>query len=111
VTTHVRTDPLRQAVSKVLANDNCSGCGACALISDRITMSLSNQGYLRPELAAAAQDGRDPKATASFQGSSPWRPPSLAQYCGSAAAPPQFWLLRFFLGGVGKRRGDPFCRQ
>jgi coenzyme F420 hydrogenase subunit beta len=66
VTTHVRTDPLRQAVSKVLANDNCSGCGACALISDRITMSLSNQGYLRPELAAAAQDGRDPKATASL---------------------------------------------
>ncbi len=47
----MRTDPLRRAVDQVLGNDNCSGCGGCALVSDRITIGLSENSYMRPTLA------------------------------------------------------------
>lgn len=45
------TDPLQRAVAKVLNNDNCSGCGGCALVSERITIKLSQDSYMRPTLA------------------------------------------------------------
>jgi coenzyme F420 hydrogenase subunit beta len=64
--TNKKEDSLPQAVSKVLSNDNCSGCGACALISDRITMVLSEEGYLRPEFADAPRERRDTSAAASL---------------------------------------------
>ncbi|WP_082521223.1 Coenzyme F420 hydrogenase/dehydrogenase, beta subunit C-terminal domain [Rhodococcus sp. Leaf278] len=37
---------------QVLRNDNCSGCGGCALVSDRITIGLAEDSYMRPALAA-----------------------------------------------------------
>ncbi|MET4137448.1 Coenzyme F420 hydrogenase/dehydrogenase, beta subunit C-terminal domain [Pseudarthrobacter sp. PvP090] len=61
-----KEDSLLRAVSKVLSNDNCSGCGACALISDRISMVLSEEGYLRPEFANAPGDVPDTSPAASL---------------------------------------------
>lgn len=61
-----KKDPLLQAVSRVLANDNCSGCGACALISERINMNLSDEGYLRPEFAEAPEDTPVNRAAAAL---------------------------------------------
>jgi coenzyme F420 hydrogenase subunit beta len=42
------SDKFQRAVEKVVENDNCSGCGACALISPRVSMNLSPKGYMRP---------------------------------------------------------------
>lgn len=42
------TDHLARAVQQVVANDNCSGCGGCALIDKRISMTLSAEGFDRP---------------------------------------------------------------
>jgi coenzyme F420 hydrogenase subunit beta len=66
VTKHSKKDPLLQAVSKVLVNDNCSGCGACALISERISMDLSEEGYLRPEFSPSAGVGPESRAAAAL---------------------------------------------
>lgn len=39
---------LREAVERVVAADNCSGCGLCAALTDQIEMRLDSGGYLRP---------------------------------------------------------------
>ena len=41
-------DHLAAAVRRVVSSDNCSGCGGCALIDKRISMSLSAEGFDRP---------------------------------------------------------------
>lgn len=41
-------DALTKAVARVVDNDNCTGCGGCALVSDRITMQMSEAGWMRP---------------------------------------------------------------
>lgn len=42
------TDRLVAEVAAVVRNGNCSGCGACAAMSPRIGMALSDAGYMRP---------------------------------------------------------------
>lgn len=49
-------DPLRAAVAGVVGNGNCSGCGACSLVSERISMHLSAKGYARPKMARRRAD-------------------------------------------------------
>lgn len=44
-------DRLERAVQSVVDNDNCTGCGGCTLISDRITMRLDDEGWMRPVVA------------------------------------------------------------
>lgn len=41
-------DPIALSIKSVIDNDNCSGCGACALISNRVEMGLTEEGFLRP---------------------------------------------------------------
>ncbi|KRF35053.1 Coenzyme F420 hydrogenase/dehydrogenase, beta subunit C-terminal domain [Nocardioides sp. Soil805] len=43
-------DPLEVEVARVLNNDNCSGCGACALLDPRIVIEDSADGFLRPRV-------------------------------------------------------------
>lgn len=44
-------DPFRRDLLRVVNNDNCSGCGVCAHVSDRVTMSLDpDSGFLRPQI-------------------------------------------------------------
>ena len=38
----------------MLANDNCTGCGVCALVSSRITIGLDSRGFSRPFVDSAA---------------------------------------------------------
>lgn len=45
-------DALQRAVRRVVANDNCTGCGGCTLVSDRVRMQLSPEGWMRPEVDA-----------------------------------------------------------
>jgi coenzyme F420 hydrogenase subunit beta len=52
-----KRDHLARAVSTVVKNDNCSGCGGCALVSSRITMTLSEEGYMRPQLSESSSVG------------------------------------------------------
>lgn len=47
-----RDSSLWSAIEDVVVNDNCSGCGLCATLSDGIEMQLSEEGYLRPTPAA-----------------------------------------------------------
>jgi coenzyme F420 hydrogenase subunit beta len=39
---------LENAVAAVVENGNCSGCGGCALLSSRVSMELSDEGFMRP---------------------------------------------------------------
>ena len=44
-------DLLSRAVDRVVASGNCTGCGGCALVSGRVSMELSDGGFLRPRVA------------------------------------------------------------
>ena len=41
-------DRFAREVDQVVASGLCSGCGGCALISDRVSMTLADDGYIRP---------------------------------------------------------------
>jgi coenzyme F420 hydrogenase subunit beta len=58
------TSRLERAVGTVVRNDNCSGCGGCALLSDRISVSLSGEGFLRPTVAATPTPPQEDRAEA-----------------------------------------------
>lgn len=44
-------DPFRAAVMGVVRSGNCSGCGACSLTSERVSMHLTDSGYMRPQIS------------------------------------------------------------
>lgn len=48
---------LASAIARVVADDNCSGCGACAQLSPGIRMELDGRGYLRPVVEPGAAQG------------------------------------------------------
>jgi len=48
--TSTSKDPLAKAINRVVKNDNCSGCGGCALISKRVVMDLDSEGFMRPRV-------------------------------------------------------------
>jgi coenzyme F420 hydrogenase subunit beta len=48
-------DDLTSAIDRVVKNDNCTGCGACQLISARVTMSMDASGFLRPTVEVGAK--------------------------------------------------------
>lgn len=55
---------LETAVGRVVRSGNCTGCGACALVSDRIELGLSDDGFIRPRtndeiVPDAARDARE----------------------------------------------------
>lgn len=43
---------LHRDIRRVVKSGNCSGCGACELISSRVSMRPSSDGFLRPEFHA-----------------------------------------------------------
>lgn len=61
----------RDAVAKVVESGNCSGCGACTMISSQVSMSLSAEGYMRPWVGDAADD--QPGMLALFNQACPGR--------------------------------------
>lgn len=74
---------LREAVDRVVAADNCSGCGLCAALSDQIEMRLDNDGYLRPVWVGGEAVVAD-NTVARFRASCP----------GVAVKPPQLPSVR-----------------
>ncbi|WP_218192251.1 Coenzyme F420 hydrogenase/dehydrogenase, beta subunit C-terminal domain [Brachybacterium avium] len=42
------THSLDAAVARVVADGNCSGCGACTLLDPGLSMQLSPEGFMRP---------------------------------------------------------------
>lgn len=50
-------DALERAVRSVVANDNCTGCGGCTLVSGRISMRLRGEGWMRPVVAPGTSAG------------------------------------------------------
>lgn len=57
---------LEDAIAFVVESGNCSGCGACALVSPRVTMKLSREGFLRPQLRDDLQHTEDGQLTRRF---------------------------------------------
>ena len=49
------SDRLAEGIRKVVADGNCSGCGACSAMFERVDMRYS-QGFLRPEVLDDMQD-------------------------------------------------------
>lgn len=47
---------MKKALSKVLANDLCTGCGICSYFSDEIKITVSPDGYNRPNITNAPED-------------------------------------------------------
>lgn len=48
------TGTLSREIDRVVTSGNCSGCGACSLLSDAVKMELSEDGHLRPTVAPTA---------------------------------------------------------
>ncbi|MCM3696584.1 Coenzyme F420 hydrogenase/dehydrogenase, beta subunit C-terminal domain [Microbacterium oleivorans] len=63
-------DLLAEAVDAVVRNDNCTGCGVCALVSDRVSMGLSADGFMRPTVTPSADDAAQ-EETRTFRASCP----------------------------------------
>jgi coenzyme F420 hydrogenase subunit beta len=57
---------LEDVVRGVVENDNCTGCGGCSLVSDRIDMSLDSSGFSRPQVAAATDAAADSQEARVF---------------------------------------------
>lgn len=54
-----RRATVAEAAARVVAGGNCSGCGACTLIDERLTMELDADGFSRPVLRdVLAKDDR-----------------------------------------------------
>jgi len=62
-----KRDRLARAVTSVVRADNCSGCGGCAVISDRISMVLSPQGHLRPHVTPSTSELEDRSLARRFR--------------------------------------------
>jgi len=58
---------LKKAVDRVVRNENCTGCGACALISDRITVSVDASGFNRPHVDEARESADERAETRAFR--------------------------------------------
>lgn len=62
---------LSAAIESVVADDNCSGCGGCALISSRVSMTLSADGYARPVVATGGEEADEREQVRQFRESCP----------------------------------------
>lgn len=72
----VRTaeDRLARSIERVVRNGNCSGCAGCTLVSNRVSMNLDPEGFLRPAvepLAAGADLAVEARARAVFRSMCP----------------------------------------
>lgn len=59
-------EALYEAITDVVSNDNCSGCGVCAGLFSGIQMTLSDDGFMRPALTRAALAGNASEAHEIF---------------------------------------------
>lgn len=51
-------EELKRAISKVVRNGNCSGCGACEwLFPGSVQMSAGDEGFMRPSIIGDARPG------------------------------------------------------
>lgn len=57
---------IEKAISRVVDRGNCSGCGACTLIDDRVRMDIAKDGFLRPTVADHAEVRADPQGVELF---------------------------------------------
>lgn len=46
----VTKNPLAKQINRVVESGNCTGCGACALLSPGVEMKLDGKGYMRPNV-------------------------------------------------------------
>ena len=53
-----KPDALDRAVTRVVRTGNCSGCGACTLLDEGLTMQLDEHGYSRPARVAPSTAAR-----------------------------------------------------
>jgi coenzyme F420 hydrogenase subunit beta len=92
------TDRLDAAIQRVVDNGNCSGCGACAMLSERVTMKLSADGFTRPFVAKTDRSasfkqshraplGDDTKVIDSFKTVCPGRKVEMPPLEGRAVHP------------------------
>jgi coenzyme F420-reducing hydrogenase beta subunit len=47
---------MKKAISKVLNNDLCTGCGICSYFSDEIKITVSPEGYNRPDISSVREN-------------------------------------------------------
>lgn len=65
---------LEREINLVVNNDNCCGCGGCALISPRVSMELASDGFLRPHMnTSSVEPSVDKKEAETFKRVCPGR--------------------------------------
>jgi coenzyme F420 hydrogenase subunit beta len=62
---------LDKAIAAVVNNDNCSGCGGCALVSQRVSMAVDASSYSRPVVEPGARGRQDTSEAALFKRTCP----------------------------------------
>lgn len=62
---------LKSEIERVVADGNCSGCGACLLLDDGLELEIGSDGFSRP--VQARPSTADPGAAAAFRASCPGR--------------------------------------
>lgn len=64
---------LESAVNRVVRSGNCTGCGGCALVSDRIELGLSDDGFVRPRVLGESSfdEARDEREASTFRSMCP----------------------------------------
>jgi coenzyme F420 hydrogenase subunit beta len=83
-----RRATVAEAAARVVAGGNCSGCGACTLIDERLTMELDTHGFNRPILRDVVAEGdRDRSDVKLFDQVCPGRRVSAKRPAGSQRDP------------------------
>ena len=106
----IRQRGIDAGVARVLADDLCSGCGACCQLDPGLEMQLSPDGFSRPVRTAATPQAADPAVQRAFRRVCPGvslRPPEEA---GQRFHPTMGRYLQAWSGWAGdpevRRRGS-----
>lgn len=62
---------LSKEATNVVSNGNCTGCGACALISSRVSVTLDEQGFMRPSVQGSTNSVQDNDEATLFRATCP----------------------------------------
>lgn len=102
----VNGDLLAHAIDTVVSNENCSGCGVCALVARRVSMVMSDDGFMRPAVEAPGPNDDPEREQRVFRACCPG-----AGLTAPAAEGPVHWLFGRVVRAWEGHAADPALRH